>query len=274
LIHTPADFLPGVVPSASAQGDPIICVLQGEHILLQEEAPRLASATLAKSILPSPPEQHYLGQLADRPCWLLIAPKEFAAPPSHLFGSMRSLFAAGDAAELAIITRALQIAEWSRSHRYCGVCGTATEDLPGERARHCPACEYTAYPRLSPAMMVLVRRGREILLARATRFKLPMWSALAGFVEPGESLEDTVHREVREEVGIEVGELQYFGSQSWPFPHSLMIAFTARYAGGELRPDLNEIAEAGWFLPESLPPLPSPASIASHLILSVAATAR
>jgi len=137
---------------------------------------------------------------------------------------------------------------------------------PGERAKECPGCGHTAFPRVSPAMMVLVTRGRELLLARANRFPTAMFSALAGFVEPGETIEDCIHREVREEVGVEVTGITYFASQSWAFPHSLMIAFTAEYAGGELVPDATEIAEARWFACDAMPQLPPSVSIARRLI--------
>ena len=167
---------------------------------------------------------------------------------------------------LAIAARAFQVVEWDRTHRYCGRCGTPTQDKPGERAKECPACGYTAYPRVTPAMMVLVTRGRELLLARAPRFPPGMYSALAGFVEPGETIEDCIHREVREEVGIEVGAIRYFASQSWAFPHSLMIAYTAEYAGGELTPDETEIAEARWFAWDAVPDLPPSISISRRLI--------
>ena len=156
--------------------------------------------------------------------------------------------------------------EWDRTHRYCGRCGTPTRDKAGERAKECPACGYVAYPRVTPAMMVLVTRGRELLLARAPRFPPGMYSALAGFVEPGETIEDCIHREVREEVGIEVGDIRYFASQSWAFPHSLMIAYTAEYAGGELQPDAAEIAEAKWFAWDAVPRLPPSISISRRLI--------
>jgi NAD+ diphosphatase len=158
------------------------------------------------------------------------------------------------------------VLEWDRSHRFCGVCGTPTELQPGERARVCPACQHSAYPRLSPAMMALVWRPGELLLARAPQYAPGMYSALAGFVEAGESLEDCVHREVAEEVAVTVQDLRYYGSQSWPFPHSLMVAFTARWTGGEIVPQPSEIEHAQWFSLDALPQLPPRFSIAGHLI--------
>src|SRR6478672_10812631 len=150
--------------------------------------------------------------------------------------------------------------------RYCGRCGAAMRDKPGERAKECTACGHIAYPRISPAMMVLVTRGFDLLLARANRFPGAMYSALAGFVEAGESIEDCIHREVLEEVGIEVRDLRYFTSQAWPFPHSLMIAYTAEYAAGDMRPCDAEIADAQWFSLDALPQLPSPISVSRKLI--------
>jgi len=146
--------------------------------------------------------------------------------------------------------------------------------VPGERARRCPACDLSFYPRISPAIIVLVRRGEEALLGQGNRFPGAFYSTLAGFVEPGETLEETLAREVREEVGVEVKDLRYFGSQPWPFPHSLMIAFTAEYAGGELRPDGVEIEECAWFDPDALPKLPPPISISRRLIDTVAGKLR
>jgi NAD+ diphosphatase len=144
----------------------------------------------------------------------------------------------------------------------------------GERAMVCPACGFTAYPRIAPAMMVLVRRGDRILLGRAPHFLPEVYSALAGFVEAGESLEECVHREVLEEVGITVANLRYFRSQSWPFPHSLMLAFIADYAAGELRPDPAELSDARWFAVDELPRLPNRISISRALIDAVVADIR
>ena len=196
----------------------------------------------------------------------LDGPEPDALPQGWRAGGLRSWFGVLDDATMAIAMRALQVLEWDRTHRFCGACGTPTEQVGYERAKRCPACGLTAYPRISPAMMVLVTRGRQLLLGRGVNFGANMYSALAGFLEAGESIEEAVRREVREEVGIEVDRLRYFGSQSWPFPNSLMIAFRAEYAGGELRPDPAELADAQWFDPENLPKLPGRFSIARELI--------
>lgn len=155
-----------------------------------------------------------------------------------------------------IAGRAAQIVEFERTHRYCGRCASPTSTNASDRAKVCGKCGHMAFPRLSPAMIVLVERGSEVLLAWGRQFPGRFYSALAGFVEPGESLEDAVIREVREEVGIEVANVRYFGSQPWPFPHSLMCGFTCDWQSGEIAPDPDEIVEAGWYTAENLPPSP------------------
>ena len=192
---------------------------------------------------------------------------ETLPPEGHVFKGLRSLFGRLDDANVAIAGRAFQLADWARTHRFCGACGQPMHLVPGERAMQC-ACGHTAYPRIAPAMMALVKKGESILLARNAAVPPGgRMSALAGFVESGESIEDTVRREVREEVGLEVGELRYFGSQSWPFPHSLMIAYTAEYASGEITCDPDEIAEARWYGPgDALPELSPAFSISRALI--------
>lgn len=164
--------------------------------------------------------------------------------------------------------RAFQLVEWERTHKFCGACGKATaRHESGEFAMVCPACGHTSYPRVSPAMICVVRRGRELLLGHAHRFPDGFYSCLAGFVEPGETAEQCVVREVKEESGIEVANVRYIGSQSWPFPHSLMLGFFADYAGGEIVLQDEEISDARWFSPEDLPKLPPKGlSIARHLI--------
>lgn len=207
---------------------------------------------------------HYVGRHDEVDCFALSLDVEPSQPFVTL--GLRGLFGRFDEPTFAVAGRALQVAGWADTHRFCGRCATPTERDPKERCLRCPRCALAMYPRISPAIIVLVRRGNEALLARSSRVPVPFYSTLAGFAEAGESLEETLHREVREEVGIEVDDLRYFGSQPWPFPHSLMVGFTARHVSGELRPDPEEIADAQWFLPDALPVVPPRLSIARSLI--------
>jgi len=183
--------------------------------------------------------------------------------------NLRALFTVLEDAHFALAGRAIQLIDWDRSHRYCGRCGTPTEAKAEERSRVCPACRFAAYPRLAPAVMALVRREGEILLGRSPHFPPGMYSALAGFVEPGETLEQCLEREVEEEVGVRVSRIRYFASQPWPFPNSLMIAFVCDWVSGEIRPQAGEIEAANWFKVLQLPALPSRISIARRLIDAV-----
>src|SRR5918997_51084 len=173
----------------------------------------------------------------------------------------------GAAALNVAAARAAQLVDWQRTHRFCGQCATPTEPATRERARRCPRCGLMAFPRLAPAVIMLIERddGR-ILLARSPNFPAPFFSLLAGFVEPGEGLEEAVMRETLEEVGAIVDDITYWGSQPWPFPHSLMIGFRARYVSGDLVLQDDEIAEAGWFGPDELPMVPPAMSIAGQMI--------
>jgi NAD+ diphosphatase len=209
----------------------------------------------------------YLGRLRGQDCWAAELAAE-AAPPAdgHGWTGLRALFSVLDDDQFALAGRALQLIDWDRTHQFCGRCGAPTEAKTEERARFCPRCKLSAYPRVAPAIMALVRRGTALLLARSPHFPPGMYSALAGFVEPGESLEQCLAREVEEEVGVRVSNIRYFASQSWPFPHSMMIAFTCDYVSGEIRPQEAEIEEAKWFEVLQLPKLPSKISIARGLI--------
>ncbi|MBN2430599.1 MAG: NAD(+) diphosphatase [Acidobacteria bacterium] len=175
----------------------------------------------------------------------------FHLPPPALF------WAAGQARHLL---------DWLAETRFCGRCGGENRPAEGEMARQCPACGHLAYPRLSPAVIVAVVRDGRLLLARARHFRLGLHSVLAGYVEPGESLEETVHREIREEAGITVRDVSYFGSQYWPFSGALMVGFTAAHASGELVLGDAELVEAGWYGPDDLPPVPKPPSLSRQLI--------
>lgn len=209
---------------------------------------------------------HYLGCHGNRHCFALALPDQAEAPEQAEFTSLRDLYGQLPDEVYPLCGRAIQIIEWDQTHRFCSCCGTPTRLSPTERAKECPKCGHLAFPRLAPAVIVLVEHGEQVLLARSPRFPVGMYSVLAGFVEAGESLEQTICREIAEEVGIRVKDLHYFGSQSWPFPHSLMLAFTATYAAGDLNIDGNEIEAAAWFRVDQLPLIPSPMSIARQLI--------
>jgi NAD+ diphosphatase len=264
-----------LLPDAAAAADAAVAAAA--------TATTTASASLAPrrwaELEPFAAVRHYLGRLDELDCWvctLATVPAGWRALP--LRAAMMQL----PDPLMALAGRAAQVLEWDRAHRYCGVCGTPTELQAAERARLCPACKHVAYPRLSPAMMALVWRSiendsgpqKELLLARAPHFTPGMYSALAGFVEPGESLEECVIREVAEEVGVRVANLQYYGSQSWPFPHSLMVAYTAEWVSGDIVRQESEIEAAAWFPIDALPPIPPRFSISGHLIRDTAAALR
>lgn len=187
-------------------------------------------------------------------------------PDGFKAAGLRAWFEVLNDTALAIAMRAVQVVEWDRTHQFCGACGQPTESSNAERAKQCRSCRLTMYPRMSPAMMVLITRGRQLLLGRGVNFPPGRYSALAGFVEAGETLEQCVHREVMEEVGVRVHKLEYFASQSWPFPNSLMIAFRAEYRDGEIDHDPAELADAQWFDIDNLPQIPPRLSIARALL--------
>lgn len=199
-------------------------------------------------------------------CRAAEVPEGWEPPAGMAFHPLRGTWGLLDEPLFRMAGRAVQLLEWDRTHRFCGACGTPTRRRAEERARECPACGLLAFPRLSPAVIMLVRDGDRLLLGRHAGLPPGMYSTLAGFVEPGETLEEAVAREVREETAIEVRDVRYFGSQPWPFPHSLMVGFTAEYAGGELVVDPAELEDAGWFAPDALPLVPPPLSIARWMI--------
>ncbi len=265
MIVTPPSFTP--LATALAHDRPMTFAFRGYDLLVRESDGALPDAAVVKSLDIAPANVLPVGLLRKEYCCTAWVAKDSAPPAGHVFKGLRTLWGRLDEETLAVAGRALQIADWARNHRFCGACGKPTSPVPGERAMRCE-CGHIAYPRIAPAMMVLVKKADAILLARNVAVPAGgRMSALAGFLEPGESAEDAVHREVHEEVGLFVKGLRYFGSQSWPFPGSLMIAFTAEYSSGEIKVDPSEIAEARWFGPgDKLPELSPPQSISRALI--------
>jgi NAD+ diphosphatase len=261
------EFISEVKPSAVHDQPAWWFAFAKDKLLIQPDTTQLLPfITCLNNVGLQPTRTQFLGRLDGQPCYSAELPAELTAPDGMALCKLRDLYGKLDEDLFNIAGRAIQIVEWDRTHQYCGHCATPMAQLPHERAKRCPKCGLVNYPRLSPAVIVLIARGEEILLARAPRFPKGMYSILAGFVEPGESLEETIVREVREEVGVEIQDIRYFGSQPWPYPNSLMIGFTATYAGGEITIDHEEIVDAGWFHKHQLPAIPPKLSIARKLI--------
>jgi NAD+ diphosphatase len=265
VLVTPPSFRPLVAPADHLE--PITVVFRGGELLVRGGDASLPNGRDSAALGLDPGCIHPVGLLDQTYYCAAFVPADTPDANGFAFTGLRKLWGRMDEAVLALAGRGFQIAEWARTNQFCGACGSPMTRLPGERAMKCANCGYSAYPRISPAMMVLVKKEGAILLAHNAAAPKGRMSALAGFVEPGESIEETIHREVFEEVGLQVKDLRYFGSQSWPFPHSLMIAFTAEYAGGEITLHDQEIDEARWFGPgDTLPTLSPSQSISRALI--------
>jgi NAD+ diphosphatase len=261
-------FISGIVPPAEKTELAWWFAFQGPKLLVDQGSDSVSIPCLvdfAELGLISL-SQHYLGHLDGRDCYAVELAEGTALPPGMTLEGLRQIYGRLDETLFWVATRAVQIVDWDRTHLFCARCATPLRTKRAERAKECPICGQLHFPRLAPAMIVLVERECKLLLARSRHFLPGMYSVLAGFVEPGESLEEAVVREVKEEVGIDVKDIKYFGSQPWPFPHSLMIGFTATYAGGEITLDDSEIEDAGWFTADHLPRIPGKISIARKLI--------
>lgn len=255
---TPPSFAPGTVDPGGS--DALWFAVRDRRLLL----------TADQGLPDEPPPAvatHFLGSLDGRRCLAVEVEPRADLPEGMRFVGLRGLFARLPDALMSIAGRAVQVVEWGRTHRYCGACATPTEAADGRRALVCPSCGLQSFPRLAPAIIVAVERGDELLLARSPHFPPGIHSTLAGFVDAGESAEEAVCREVREEAGVEVRNIRYFGSQPWPFPHSLMLGYQADYAGGEVVVDGVEIETAGFYRADALPPtFPGRVSISQWLI--------
>jgi len=267
-------FLPSVTPPIDHAGPAWWFVFRGNDILLFRHQRDVSAVPYLNDLIAleiSPIRSHFLGYRNDAPSYAIEVAGDAPTPEGLAFEGLRNLHGRVEDDLFALAGRASQILEWDRSHQFCGRCGTPTVNSETERAKVCPHCGCTAFPRLSPAVIMLVERGDEVLLARGPQFAPGRYAVIAGFVEPGESLETAVRREIAEEVGIQVDRIAYFGSQPWPFPHQVMIGFTAQYAGGEITIDETEIVDAGWFRADNLPGVPQKLSISRWLIDAYAA---
>lgn len=207
-----------------------------------------------------------LGFLDDKPCVSAELSPDGSVPEPYAFVSLRKLHGNIDSPFFDAAGTAFQIQYWDRTNRFCAECGATLLPMAEQRSKRCPSCEHHYFPRITPAIIVLIEDGPRILMTRQPSFPVGMYGLVAGFVEPGETFEETVRREALEETGIEVSDITYFGSQPWPFPHQIMVGFFGRATGGELVVDHKELEEALWFDRSAMPKLPPPISIARKLI--------
>lgn len=270
-------FITAITPPPSFSAPAYWFIFRGFRLLVfrDEQGARIPwvqdPAELGLTIV----RQQYMGYCTDPDegyhAFVAEVGDDLVAPEGMAFQGIRPLFGQVEESLVWLAGRAVQLAEWNRASQYCGHCGVPTQHQQHERAKICPECERVIYPRLSPAIIVLVEKiiesgENKVLLGRSHRYPPGLYSVLAGFVEPGETLETAVQREIREEVGITVKNIRYFGSQPWPFPNSLMIAYTAEYAAGEIVLEPEEMADAQWFTVAEMPHIPPSISIARRLI--------
>lgn len=237
--------------------DHLLCDAAGSFVLLNDIE--------ANSLDLNQNSELYLGTMDGEDLWIRMV-HTGELPKSYQWLGLRSQLEVVSPEAFQLAGRALQVARWFYDHRFCGRCGKPTTQDSFDFARVCGVCSLRFYPRISPCMIVLVTRGDELLLAHHHRASRVMYTTLAGFVEAGEGVEDCIRREIREEVGVEVGKLDYFRSQPWPFPHQLMLGFYAEYASGDINIDATEIIDAKWFRYDELPQIPAIATVAGQLI--------
>jgi NAD+ diphosphatase len=272
-----AIFVSRILPPGPVRGPAYWFIFQADRLLvwLDRDGPAVPRVDDPAELGLSAARRLYLGYLDDDPrqpvdCDCAEIAPDAALPAGMRAAGLRELYAVLGDELFAVAGRAVQLLAWDRTQQFCGQCGSLTVTLPSERAKRCPTCGLVTYPRISPAIIIAVVRhtehGRQLLLARNHRFPPGRYSVVAGFVEPGESLEECAQREVLEEVGVHIDNIRYFGSQPWPFPNSLMIGFTADYVDGEVTPEESELADARWFSADALPDLPPKMTIARRLI--------
>ncbi len=277
-----SDFSPVPRPPEKSKYNRTYCfAFRDRRLLLLKEGDvsRLPSIEEAQGMGLNVLRTQYLGELKDISCYSMDidveedidtdddpGSKKSNSNQKVNFAGLRELHGILEDALVTIAGKAVQIMEWDRNTLFCGRCGSTTSPKETERAKMCPECGYTIFPRISPAIIVLIEKGDKVLLARSPHFPSGRYSIIAGFVEPGESIEEAVVREVMEEVGISIRNISYFGSQPWPYPDSLMIGFTAEFADGDIQVDGVEIEEASWFSADEIPHVPGNDSISGRLI--------
>jgi NAD+ diphosphatase len=264
-------FVPGIAPPET-RGAALLFAFRGDELLVADDGadraqvPRVPSIDALGALGLRAERTQFLGTLDGASAFAIELAEAGAPPPGHRFAGLRVLYDALPADEFALAGTAAQILHWDRGHQFCARCGRPVAAKIAERAKRCDACRVDYFPRIHPAVIVLVHDGPRILMTRQASFPKRWYALVAGFLEPGETLEQCAAREVREETGVAIDDVRYFGSQPWPFPHQVMVGFMARWAGGEIVVDHSELEEARWFDRAAMPMLPPAISIARHMI--------
>ena len=268
MLLLPDDFTPGFISETPTDEPVDWFIYVGNRLLVSLQGERAQVPAAIGWPLPGVGELRrlYMGSSNGVHCYASEIDQRAAIPADLTLMGLRELWGVLDDASLGLAGQAIQLVDWDRCHQFCGRCGEPMALNTNDRSKRCSACQLNHYPRIAPAVMIRITRDDEILMGRSPRFPPGLYSVLAGFVDPGETLEQAMHREVMEEVGLKIKNLRYFTSQSWPFPHSLMIGFTAEYASGDITLEDEEIEEAGWFTRDNMPKIPSTISIARRLV--------
>ncbi len=262
------EFIPGTEADIHDTSNDLWLIFNNGNILVELnddkiQLPLTKDVDKYKSVLK---HTHYLGKLKDTHCYTGELGSSAEISGGFRFENVRGILDFMDNTMFLLLSRAMQIVAWDKDHIYCSRCGSPMVEKKGERAKQCTSCGFINYPRICPAIIVAVTKGEKLLLAHNKNFKKGFYSVIAGFLDPGETFEQCVKREVMEEVGIKIKNIKYFTNQPWPFPNSLMIAFTAEYDSGEIREDGLEIEHADWFTVEEIPLIPSKATVGGKLI--------
>lgn len=263
-------FVPSLVVPSDYDGEITWFVFRGHDLIVRDpDDGAFVEIPVARQLSDvgfDPIRSQVLGHFDGRPVCSAEIDVAAELPPGFVAYSLRRLFGRMEQAVFDVAGTAYQVQYWDKTHQVCGACASVLEYRPRSRSKVCTKCQIDYFPKVAPAMIVLVEDGDTLLMARHSRLPPGMYALVAGFLEPGETLEECVAREVMEETGIEVDDIRYFASQPWPFPHQIMVAFFARKSGGELRVDTEELEDARFFHRNALPMLPPPISVARKLI--------
>lgn len=246
-------FIPGYIDKSSKDTQKFYFIFHDNSILIKDDNGKPLIPGNISEIGLEPGDSFYFGELKGKACYIIWLEKKISAPDNFSFINLRATFGLWDDEMFWLAGRAFHLGSWNRETKFCGRCSGRPELKLVEISKVCPDCGLTIFPCISPAVIMAVVKDGKILLGHNVRWPKPMYSTLAGFVEVGETLEECVIREVKEEAGIDVKNVKYFGSQPWHFTGSLMIGYTAEYAGGELKLDETELRDGGWYSPDNLP---------------------